>query len=200
VPEIFATQSIEAMSPNCMLLDHKDVLLTERLRLRQFRLADTEQIEKLAGDRDVALMTGNIPHPYPAGTAKSWIERTAGHVEQGLLRQHAVTAGSENLVIGAVSLRKASPTDKTAELAYWLGKPYWGCGYIPEAAAAALQDAAETFDLSAAWAGVLPENPRSIRVLEKLGFAARGAYRVSRPDRGEHIELTRFELELPLQG
>ena len=39
-------------------------LSTTRLLLRPFILGDALQVQKLAGDRDIAAMTATIPHPY----------------------------------------------------------------------------------------------------------------------------------------
>lgn len=140
-------------------------------------------------------MTGNIPHPYPEGAARAWLDRTAQAVTRGLLRQYAVTAKDDDDILGTLSLRKADCDATTAELAYWLGRSYWGQGFVPEAASAALSEAVGTFALSSAWAGVLPGNPRSIRVLEKLGFERRGRYQVRRSLRGGEIKLLKFELD-----
>ena len=51
-------------------------LETERLILRPLALADAPVIERLAGEWEVARFTGNIPHPYPPGTAAAWIKDT----------------------------------------------------------------------------------------------------------------------------
>ena len=44
-------------------------LETKRLLLRRLTTDDSERIEELAGDYDVAKSTLNIPHPYPKGSA-----------------------------------------------------------------------------------------------------------------------------------
>jgi RimJ/RimL family protein N-acetyltransferase len=56
------------------------------------------------------------------------------------------------------------------ELGYWLGKPYWGRGYVSEAAAAVVEYAFGWLNQPALVAGYFVDNPASGRVLEKLGF------------------------------
>ena len=38
-------------------------LLTERLLLRSFTLEDAQDVQRLAGDRDIASTLTNMPHP-----------------------------------------------------------------------------------------------------------------------------------------
>ena len=93
-------------------------------------------IALLAGDYDVASMTGTIPHPYSEEMAAEWIA--------------SVLAGEEGVVfaimrsgalIGCTGYRAFGPDH--AELGYWIGKPYWGMGYATEAVRALILHAFE---------------------------------------------------------
>jgi len=56
---------------------------TERLLLRRFSLDDAQDVQRLAGDWDIARMTINIPHPYEDGVAEEWISRQREPFDRG---------------------------------------------------------------------------------------------------------------------
>jgi RimJ/RimL family protein N-acetyltransferase len=140
---------------------------TERLLLRAPALGDARAIAELAGDYEVASMTGTIPHPYSEEMAVDWIESLEAG-EEGVA--FAVDLGGD--LIGCVGYR-ATEKDH-AEMGYWIGKPYWGRGYATEAARALIlyAFASERFDFLTV--GHFKENPASARVIAKLGFEASG--------------------------
>ena len=53
---------------------------------------------------------------------------------------------------------------------YWIGKPYWGQGLIPEAVRALLSRCFCDLALDAVWCGYYDGNTKSKRVCEKCGF------------------------------
>ena len=73
--------------------------------------------------------------------------------------------------IGAIGLTLHDAHERSAEVGYWLGEPFWGRGIATEAVRALIVHAFEHFDLLRVQATVFEWNPASIRVLEKCGFA-----------------------------
>ena len=57
-----------------------------------------------------------------------------------------------------------------AEVGYWIGRPYWGLGLIPEAVAALLARCFGDLRLDAVWCAHYDGNTNSRRVIEKSGF------------------------------
>lgn len=47
--------------------------------------------------------------------------------------------------------------DDECELGYWLGEPFWGRGYMPEAAGALMKRGFEELGMSTIWCGYYDE-------------------------------------------
>ena len=108
------------------------ILQTHRLVLRPFEQSDAQDVQRLAGDRAIADTTLNIPHPYEEGMAEQWISTHQVAFEAGESVHFAIVLRLSGELIGAMGLAIVSRFER-AELGYWIGKPYWGCGYCTEA-------------------------------------------------------------------
>jgi RimJ/RimL family protein N-acetyltransferase len=163
---------------------------TARLRLRPFGPADAPAVRELAGAREVARSTLNIPHPYPDGAAEAWIAGHAGAWAAGTQLVCAVTTRGDGALVGAVGLA-IDPRHLAAELGYWVGVPHWGRGYATEAARALCGVGFATLGLHRVMARHLTRNPASGRVMRKLGMRPEGVLReaVRKWDRFEDVAL-----------
>lgn len=140
---------------------------TQRLLLRALQPADAAGLALLAGDFDVARMTGTIPYPYSEQQATDWIGRVyAGEEGEVFAIERA------GVLIGCTGYRAHDA--EHAEIGYWLGKPYWGYGYATEAALRMIDDAFGRFGFDYLIGGHFDDNLASARVLSKLGFVAAG--------------------------
>jgi RimJ/RimL family protein N-acetyltransferase len=179
---------LEEVSPEILRESSTPVLETERLILRAPRLEDAQAIAKLANDRRIAENTTRIPHPYRIADAETFIaqvNRMDG--ELALL----ITVDDEP--IGACGLAKLD--GPVPDLGYWLGAPYWGCGYATEAARALIDHAFTELGYDAVQAGARVTNPASRHVLEKCGFqwTGVGLYRIRALNSSAPID--RFRLD-----
>jgi RimJ/RimL family protein N-acetyltransferase len=153
-------------------------LSTDRLILRPFNLNDAARVRELAGEREVAAMTANIPHPYEEGMAEEWISHHEHSLENGTGVTLAIVLQSEDSLIGAMGL-VLDKTHHSAELGYWIGKPYWNQGYCTEAATEVLRYGFEILGLNRVQARHMTKNPASGRVMEKVGMSHEGVLRQS---------------------
>lgn len=151
-------------------------LLTQRLLLRSLTLEDTADVQRLAGDRDIALMTVAIPHPYEEGMAEEWIRASSERFEKDEALNFAITLKADKKLIGAIGL-ELEPEHQRGELGYWIGKPYWNLGYATEAAKAVVAYSFQVLKLNRIYAYHFTRNPASGRVLEKVGMRSEGCRR-----------------------
>ncbi len=134
---------------------------TARLRLRAVTDDDAARIAALAGDWDIASMTGRIPYPYSEEAARHWVSGVAEREEV-----FGIEYGGE--LIGICGFTGHANGD--AELGYWIGKPYWGQGFATEAAAAVMAYGYTKVGIRRFVCKHLTGNPGSARVIQKLGF------------------------------
>lgn len=151
-------------------------LTTERLRLRPFAPGDAPEVARMVGDRRVAEMTLNIPHPYPVGAAAQWIAAHAPAAAEGSLYSFAIERREDSTLLGAIAL---TPTARfrRAEIGYWLGVEYWNRGYTSEAARQIVAFGFAQLGLVRIQATCYPRNPASARVMQKAGLRYEGLLR-----------------------
>jgi [ribosomal protein S5]-alanine N-acetyltransferase len=150
-------------------------LYTERLILRPFSLADAPEVQRLAGEWEIAARTLVIPHPYPDGLAEQWIRSHSPAFAAGTAVNFAITL-LDNTFCGAIGLGLV-PENHLAELGYWIGKPYWGNGYCTEAARALLPYGFKDLGLNRIQSTHYTDNPASGRVMQKIGMTYEGCRR-----------------------
>lgn len=168
----------------------RQTLTTERLVLRQPVITDAKIMSLLLTDMDIVRMTCSIPFPFIPLAAEFWIMQNNANRRLGTNYGYAITQGGGELM-GIMDLFTNSDGDK--EVGYWIGRPYWGNGFITEAAQAVIEEGFRSFDIDYIDAGYFYDNPASGRVLEKLGFERKDAgshlYSIARGEKAAGIEL-----------
>ena len=144
-------------------------LETGRLILRAWQEADAEGLYEYARCPDVGPIAGWPPHQS--------VEESLDVIRHVLCHEacFAICLKPENRPIGTVELKLNGHTDMTewddeCELGYWLAKPFWGQGIMPEAAAELIRYGFEDLGMRRIWCGYYEGNTKSRRVQEKLGF------------------------------
>jgi len=144
-------------------------LETKRLILRRWEESDAETLFTYASDPDVGPAAGWLPH-QSVDESRTIIRAVLSGAEC-----YAICLKDGTGPIGAIELRLNGHTDMTdrddeCELGYWLGKPFWGQGIMPEAVREMLRHAFEDIGMAKVWAGYYEGNLKSKRVQEKCGF------------------------------
>ena len=145
------------------------MLETERLLLRKWTEKDADSLFEYAKNPEVGPVAGWPPHKS-VEESKEVIRNVFNAPEC-----YAICEKENNIAIGAVELKLNGHTDMTqrddeCELGYWLGQPFWGKGYMPEAARKLLRHGFEDLGMTTIWCGYYDGNQKSERVQQKLGF------------------------------
>ena len=142
---------------------------TERLILRPWEEADAEILYEYARDPRVGPIAG-----WPVHTS---VENSLEIIKNVLSapETYAVCLKSDNRAIGSIGLippmqSHTEAAEDEVEVGYWIGVPFWGNGYIPEAVREIQRHAFEDLGHNAMWCGYYDGNEKSKRCQEKCGF------------------------------
>jgi len=144
-------------------------LVSARLILRPWMDADRQPFAAMSADPAV------MEHlmPLTPEEASGWIDR-----QQERLRDHgicfwAVERPEDGAFVGAVGLLPIgyhAHFTPAVEIGWRIARAYWGLGYAPEAAEAAIRFGFGERDLQEIVANTVAANHRSQRVMAKLGM------------------------------
>lgn len=145
-------------------------LTTPRLRMRAWRDADRTAFAAMSADPEVMAYL----RPMPTRVASdAWIDRQHAHqAAHGFcfwaseLRETGEFVGA----IGLVHVRYDAHFTPAVEVGWRVARRFWGRGYAPEAATAALRFGFGTLGLREIVAVTTPRNANSQRVMVKLGM------------------------------
>lgn len=147
------------------------IIETERLILRPWIDSDASDLYDYARDPDVASPAG-----WPVHDSVE-MSRMVIHDVFSAPETYAVVLKATQRAVGCCGMVPEGARDscKTnafseAEIGYWIGKPFWGRGLIPEAVEALIGHLCADLGKRTFWIGLYDGNYRSLRVAEKCGF------------------------------
>jgi RimJ/RimL family protein N-acetyltransferase len=141
-------------------------LETERLLLRGWRETDLDAYAAMMADAQVMRFLGG-----PMARADAW-RGMASLIGHWLLRGHGVWAverKSDGALVGRIGVQRPEGWPAT-EVAWILGRPYWGQGYATEAARASLDWGFANLAVPKLVSLIDSENLASRAVAKRLGY------------------------------
>ena len=158
---------------------------TERLILREYEKDDWALVHHYAEKTDVVEF---LPWgPNTEEETKQFIERVIKNRSKTPREKYefAVILKENDKLIGGCSLNICNPEDQSGEIGYCFSPEIWGNGYATEAVSALIEFTFQKLEIHRLFAGVEPENTRSIRVLERLGLRLEGHLKENKLIRGK---------------
>lgn len=146
------------------------ILETQRLILRNWQENDAEDLFKLAKDPLIGPYCGWLPHTSVENSLKVIRDELSSK------EAYAVVLKSESKIVGSVAFEIGKESNlgipqNEAEIGFWIGVPYWGQGFMPEAVKIMLKHGFYDLKLETIWCGYFDGNEKSKRVQEKCGFS-----------------------------
>ena len=139
-------------------------LITDRLRLRAYRLTDFEAFADFYASPRSQYADG------PVARDVAWVRFAAGAGAWSLAGYGGwiIELRKDNAAIGTVSLNHPAHVDNEPELGWLLWDGYEGQGYASEAALAGRQFAFEQLGWDTLVSYISPENKASIRLAKRM--------------------------------
>ena len=151
------------------------ILLSNRLRLRPFRLDECESVTDLINDPEVIDPLMAVRYPYSIDNARAWISKhSQTYADSGGLN-FAIEERESGQLAGFVGM---GGSDTEAGMGYWYGKRFWGRGFATEAGRTVVAFGFEQLQLDQLEASHISTNITSGKVLQKIGmkFLGRKSY------------------------
>ncbi|MGI6014291.1 MAG: GNAT family N-acetyltransferase [Oscillospiraceae bacterium] len=144
--------------------------------IRKWRIADKYDLAKNLNNKNVLNNLRNgLPYPYTAEDAEDYI-RAMLSADTDTTFAFAITL--DDKVIGSIGVfRQENIHNRTAEMGYYIGEPYWGNGYMTNIVKQVCRYIFKHTDIIRIYAEPFAHNIASCRVLEKAGFLCEGVLR-----------------------
>lgn len=152
-------------------------LETGRLILRRYTVEDAQAMfENWASDPEV---TRYLTWPTHAGpdVTRRLLENWATRYADPAIYHWGLELKDGGALIGDISAVRVNEGNRSAELGWCMGRRWWGNGYMPEAARAVLGYFFNTVGFNRVCAAHDVENPKSGRVMQKIGMRQEGVAR-----------------------
>jgi RimJ/RimL family protein N-acetyltransferase len=152
------------------------VLLSERLRLRQWTDADREPLARLNADPEVMR---HFPACLTRTESDAMLERVRAHIDaKGFGFWAAERRDTREFIgmVGLLAVKEIMPFAPGVEVGWRLAKAHWGRGYATEAARAAIEHGFGALALREIVAMTAKPNLASQAVMARLGMSRSAAF------------------------
>ena len=133
-----------------------------------------------------------LPYPYTETDAEEYINSMIA-ADKNKTFAFAITV--DDKLVGSIGVFRCDNIhSRTAEMGYYIGEPYWGCGIGTSAVIQVCSYIFEHTDIIRIFAEPFAYNMASSRVLEKAGFEFEGLMRSNVVKNGKVIDMKMYSL------
>lgn len=157
------------------------------MHLRPWQQEDISTLTRYTNDWEIARwLRDAFPHPYTQADAEAFLQLC---LEADPMESLLLTIDIDGEAVGSLSLSKGRDVyHRSAELGYWLARPFWGQGMMTAAVGEICRQGFSQWDILRIYAEPFANNAASRRVLEKAGFTLEGILRQNVTKAGETLD------------
>ncbi len=162
-------------------------------RIREWRIEDASRLAEMLNNRNILNnLRDGLPYPYTETDAEEYINSML-MANKNKTFAFAITV--DDKVVGSIGVFRCDNIhSRTAEMGYYIGEPYWGCGLGTSAVTQVCTYIFENTDIIRIFAEPFAYNTASCRVLEKAGFQFEGLLRSNAVKNGNVIDMKMYSL------
>jgi RimJ/RimL family protein N-acetyltransferase len=143
---------------------------TARLVLRPPRDSDAERLFELFGNWEVIRWLDAPPWPYAPEHAREFVSRRKSPSADSITAAIVLDGRLIGVIDAVVKPASHLQSERGYAIGYWIAQPFWGRGYMSEAARGFCTHVFAAIGDDAIYSGAFRDNAASLRVQEKLGF------------------------------
>lgn len=164
-------------------------LVGDRVTIRAPRSDDARRMADLADDPGIARFT-TMPSPFTIEDARSFLDS----LERKKGSEDFFVIALDDELIGMLAMADLAGTNHSVEIAFWMGAPYRGNGYVGEALDLLIAYLFEDLGIERVWAQSAVSNAAAHRLLENRGFVREGVMRSHMQVRGVRHDVVIYGL------
>lgn len=169
-------------------------LETERLLLRRLTIDDAESMFNNWASDDEVTKYLTWPTHKTIDNSKWFINFCLDGYKNTSFYNWAIELKDTHELIGNISVVNVLEETSGMELGWVIGKKYWGNGYVPEAAKCIMGILFEDVGVNCIFAQYDINNPKSGRVMQKLGMKYEGTIRQCNKNNQGIVDCARYSI------
>lgn len=161
-------------------MNHKGTvtLETDRLILRRFTVSDFHQMYNNWASEDKVTEFLTWPTHASPEISKMVLESWVPQYEKLDYYHWGIELKETNELIGSLAVVEVIESTLAANIGYCIGSRFWGNGYVPEAGKAVVKYLFDACGFQRIAACHAKDNPKSGRVMQKIGMTFEGMHRM----------------------
>ncbi len=152
------------------------MLSTDRLDIRPFRETDLDGLFRMYGDEQTMRYSGGSGGAHTREETAASLARLMAHQQEHGFSLYALIDRERDEFVGECGMVQVEFTGPEVEIAYYIVRDHWGQGYATEATRACLDHGFADLGLDRIIGLAWPDNPASLRVMEKSGMTYEGMH------------------------